>query len=107
MTHSGAGRQIRHVVRSLPSQRRFYQSTAKYKGFSGPVGSGKTHALCHEALRASGRNLGCTGLIGGPTDKHLSDVTIPALARWSSLWGRPWPSSSGAATCDEDQRRAI
>ena len=70
---------IRHVVAGLPSQRRFYSSTAPYKGFSGPVGSGKTYALCHEALRAACRNPGCQGLIGGPTYPHLHDVTIPTM----------------------------
>ena len=29
----------------VPSQRRFYESLAKYSGFSGAVGSGKTHAF--------------------------------------------------------------
>src|SRR5450755_4256090 len=71
--------EIRHVVAGLPSQRRFYRSTAPYKGFSGPVGSGKTYALCHEALRAACRNPGCQGLIGGPTYPHLHDVTIPTM----------------------------
>jgi hypothetical protein len=72
-------RPIRHAVPGLPSQRRFYGSTAQYKGFSGPVGSGKTYALCHEALRAACRNPGCPGLIGGPTYPHLYDVTIPTM----------------------------
>jgi hypothetical protein len=72
-------RNVVHEIRCLPSQRRFYRATAKYKGFSGPVGSGKTYALCCEALAASIRNPGCTGLIGGPTYAHLYDVTIPTL----------------------------
>jgi hypothetical protein len=72
-------RQIRHTVACLPSQERFYHVAAKYKGFSGPVGSGKTHALCYEALRAAQRNPGCTGFIGGPTYPHLYDVTIPTM----------------------------
>lgn len=67
-----------HVVPGLPSQRRFYALTARYKGFSGGVGSGKTTRLCHEALRAAGRNPGL-GLIGGPTYPHLHDVTIPTM----------------------------
>jgi hypothetical protein len=70
---------ILHRIPGLPSQRRFYGSTAQYKGLSGPVGSGKTYALCHEALRAACRNPGCTGLVGGPTYPHLHDVTIPTL----------------------------
>jgi terminase large subunit-like protein len=68
-----------HTVECLPSQRRFYESKAQFKGFSGPVGSGKTYALCYEALLAACRNPGCLGLIGGPTYAHLYDVTIPML----------------------------
>ena len=80
MTNSrGHFRRIRHVVPGLPSQRRFYSLEAKYKGFSGPVGSGKTYALCHEALRAACRNPGCPGLMAGPTFPHLHAVTIPTL----------------------------
>jgi hypothetical protein len=75
----GLLRPIRHMVPGLPSQLRFYGSAARSKGFSGPVGSGKTHALCHEALRAACRNPGCPGLIGGPTFPHLHDVTIPTM----------------------------
>jgi hypothetical protein len=72
-------RKVVHHIPSLPSQDRFYQCKAKYKGFSGPVGSGKTYALCYEALQAARRNQGCTGFIGGPTYAHLYDVTIPSM----------------------------
>jgi phage terminase large subunit-like protein len=72
-------RTIEHHIPCLPSQERFYRSAAKYKGFSGPVGSGKTWALCYEALQAADRNPGCTGFIGGPTYPHLYDVTIPTM----------------------------
>jgi hypothetical protein len=51
----------------LPSQRRFHSSTARFKGFSGPIGSGKSQALCHEAIRLSYLNPGRQGLIGAPT----------------------------------------
>ena len=58
----------------LPSQKRFHASRAKFKGFSGPVGSGKSQALCQEALRMSYLNPGRTGLLGAPTyDSPLPD----------------------------------
>lgn len=63
----------------LPSQRRFHNSTARFKGFSGPIGSGKSQALCQEAIRLSIQNPGRTGLIGAPTYPMLRDATIPAL----------------------------
>jgi hypothetical protein len=43
------------------------------------VGSGKTQALCWEAVYLSYRNQGRTGLIGAPTYPMLRDATIPAL----------------------------
>jgi hypothetical protein len=53
--------------RPLESQRRFHDSKARFKGFSGPIGSGKSQALCQEALKLSYLNPGRTGLIGAPT----------------------------------------
>ena len=60
---------------ALPSQKRFHESTARFKGFSGPVGSGKSLALCHEAIRLTYINAGRTGLIGAPTYPMLRDST--------------------------------
>src|SRR5580693_8204190 len=63
----------------LPSQRRFHDSPARFKGFSGPIGSGKSQALCHEAIKLSYLNPGRTGLIGAPTYPMLRDATMAAL----------------------------
>jgi hypothetical protein len=70
-------RKIRFEV--LPSQLRFIESTARSKGFSGPVGSGKTYALCCQALRSAAQNPGRTGLLGAPTFPMLNDATLPTL----------------------------
>ena len=51
----------------LPSQSKFHASTARFKGFSGPIGSGKSQALCQEAVRLSYLNPGRQGLVGAPT----------------------------------------
>jgi hypothetical protein len=51
----------------LHSQNKFHASTARFKGFSGPIGSGKSQALCQEAIRLSYLNPGRQGLIGAPT----------------------------------------
>jgi phage terminase large subunit len=59
----------------LPSQQRFHDIHAKFKGFSGPVGSGKSAALCHEAVLQTYRNPGCTGLVAAPTYSMLRDTT--------------------------------
>ncbi len=63
----------------LPSQRRFHASTARFKGFSGPIGSGKSQALCHEAIRLTYLNPGRMGLIGAPTYPMLRDATQRTL----------------------------
>jgi len=63
----------------LPSQQKFHDSKARFKGFSGPIGSGKSAALCQEAIRLSYLNPGRTGLIGSPTYPMLRDSTLTAL----------------------------
>ncbi len=52
---------------------------ARFKGFSGPIGSGKSQALCQEAIRLSYLNPGRTGLIGAPTYPMLRDATVASL----------------------------
>ncbi len=64
---------------ALPSQQKFHDSRARFKGFSGPIGSGKSQALCHEAIKLSYLNAGRTGLIGAPTFPMLRDATQAAL----------------------------
>jgi hypothetical protein len=66
-------------LRVLPSQQRFLECQAQKKGFSGPVGSGKTVALCYQAAMSAVRNPNCDGLIGGPTYPMLRDVTVKAM----------------------------
>lgn len=63
----------------LPSQQKFHDSGARFKGFSGPVGSGKSQALCHEAIRLSYINAGLLGLIGAPTYPMLRDATLTSF----------------------------
>jgi hypothetical protein len=65
--------------RPLPSQKRFHESGARFKGFSGPIGSGKSQALCQEAIKLSYLNPGRTGLIGAPTYPMLRDATVASL----------------------------
>ena len=47
----------------LPSQRAFHDSGARFKGFSGPIGCGKSQALCQEAIKLSYVNVGRTGAV--------------------------------------------
>ena len=68
MGGSGRDKIFREIgYNQLPSQELFHKSTARMKGFSGPIGSGKSQALCNEAIRLTYRNKGRTGLIGAPT----------------------------------------
>src|SRR5256885_8311220 len=64
---------------ALPSQRAFHQSAARMKGFSGPIGSGKSQALCQEAIKLSYLNPGRLGLLGAPTYPMLRDATQATL----------------------------
>ena len=81
MGRTGTGeqrlRKIRYVP--LPSQARFHRSTARFKGFSGPIGSGKSQALCQEAIKLCYLNPGRTGLLGAPTYPMLRDATQATL----------------------------
>lgn len=71
---------IRHIEYDpLPSQARFHQSTARFKGFSGPIGSGKSQALCQEAIKLSYLNAGRLGMLGAPTYPMLRDATQSTL----------------------------
>jgi hypothetical protein len=67
------------IYEPLPSQGTFHDSIARFKGFSGPVGSGKSRALVHEAIRLTMVNPGLLGLIGAPTYPMLRDVTQRAI----------------------------
>ncbi len=67
------------IYSPLATQKRFHESTARFKGFSGPIGSGKSQALCQEAIKLSYLNPGRTGLIGAPTYPMLRDATQAAL----------------------------
>lgn len=60
----------------LPSQQRFHLSRARFKALCGPVGTGKSRALCQEAIRLCYENKGCTGLIGAPTLRMLRDAAL-------------------------------
>jgi PBSX family phage terminase large subunit len=61
---------------ALPAQRAFHgELTARFKGYSGPIGSGKSHALAYEAILLSRLNPGLLGLVGAPTYRMLEDST--------------------------------
>jgi hypothetical protein len=78
----GRAGQIKHrdiKYDPLPSQKRFHALGNRFKGFSGPIGSGKSQALCQEAIRLSYMNPGRLGLLGAPTYPMLRDATQVTL----------------------------
>ena len=79
MGGTGRLREFSIGYEQLPSQREFHRSKARFKGFSGPIGSGKSHALCWEAIRMSYINPGRLGLLGAPTYPMLRDATQATL----------------------------
>lgn len=72
-------KRIEIAYEALASQQRFHDSPARFKGFSGPIGSGKSQALCQEAIRMTFLNPGRMGLLGAPTFPMLRDATQAAL----------------------------
>lgn len=63
----------------LPSQREFGGLSTRFNGFSGPVGSGKSAALCFQAIRHAYLNEGRQGLLAAPTYAMLRDATVASL----------------------------
>jgi hypothetical protein len=63
----------------LNSQARFRASHARLKGFSGPVGSGKSAALCFESIRNAYVNRRRQGVVAAPTFAMLRDATLTSL----------------------------
>lgn len=60
----------------FPSQKVFDELDVKFKGFSGPVGSGKSAALVRECIKLAYLNPGVEGLLGSPTYRMLMDTTL-------------------------------
>src|SRR5436309_14609388 len=82
----------------LPSQLLFHESEERFKGFSGPIGSGKSQALCQEAIRLSYLNPGRLGLIGAPTYPMLRDATQVALLEILDANAIPYEHNRGENT---------
>src|SRR6201999_3833579 len=77
---SGDGVRSREIIYDpLESQKRFHECNTRYKGYSGPIGSGKSQALCQEAIRLAYVNPGRMGLLGAPTYPMLRDATQATL----------------------------
>jgi hypothetical protein len=73
--------EVEWVYSPLPSQGKFHASDSRFKGFSGPVGSGKSAALCFELVRLAYLNRGRQGLVAAPTYSMLRDATLVGLFR--------------------------
>ncbi|MBV9082292.1 MAG: terminase family protein [Acidobacteriaceae bacterium] len=76
---NGLGEGLCWVFTPLPSQRQFTGVNSRFKGFSGPVGSGKSAALCFDTIRHSYVNRGRQGLLAAPTFAMLRDATLASL----------------------------
>jgi hypothetical protein len=94
---------------ALPSQRAFHQCTSRFKGFSGPIASGKSQALCFEAVRLSYKNRGRLGLIGAPTFPMLRDATQTTLLALLESQGIPYEynKAENMLTMTETRSRII
>jgi hypothetical protein len=97
----GAGVKVRFrkiTYDPLPSQKKFHGLTARFKGFSGPIGSGKSQALCQEAVRLSYLNPGRLGLLGAPTYPMLRDATQATLLEILASNGIPFEHNKAENT---------
>ncbi len=74
-----AGEAICWTHSHLPSQSLFQSLPVRFKGFSGPVGSGKSAALCFEIIRQCFINRGRRGVLAAPTFSMLRDASLAAL----------------------------
>ena len=85
------------TIRYTPfaSQLRFHQIGERFKGFSGPVGSGKSLALCQECLKLAYINAGRTGMITAPTYKMLHTVTRAAFLEILATNELPYTQNKG------------
>jgi len=110
-------RQLGIKYRMLEAQRRFHDSTAKYRAYIGGYGSGKTLACCHEAIRLSVINRGLTGMLVAPTHGMMADNVVPMLFgilnragidyEYNKSEGRillPWDSSIILRSADNPDR---
>ena len=86
------------AYKPLPSQKDFHASDARFKGFSGPVGTGKSAALCYESIRAAYCNIGRTGLIGAPTYPMLRDATMVTFSDLCESSGLPFRLNKSTST---------
>ena len=93
-----ARREVNYRIQAFPSQRRFYDSSTRYSGLSGPVGSGKTFALVYKALRMATENPGCVGLLGAPTIPMLRSVTLRAMLETLETHRMPFDYLSQSAS---------
>lgn len=80
MGGSSCNTELREIAyHPLPAQKEFHDCEKRFKGFSGPIGSGKSQALCQEAIRLCYQNPGRMGLLGAPTYPMLRDATQATL----------------------------
>jgi len=99
MGRSGVDVRTREIAYDpLPSQKLFHASKARFKGFSGPIGSGKSQALCQEAVRLSYLNPGRLGLLGAPTYPMLRDATQATLFEILESSGVPFDHNKAENT---------
>jgi len=84
----------------LPSQKNFLDLTTTFKGFSGPVGSGKSMALCYQALACGIASPGLTGLLAAPSLPLLRSATLQSLVRLMKKYDieYEWNKSDGVIT---------
>ncbi|MFZ0339565.1 MAG: hypothetical protein WAL45_16130, partial [Terracidiphilus sp.] len=99
-------RELQLEYSPLPSQKSFHDLNCYAKGFSGPVGSGKSKALAAEAIYQAYRNPGEYGILGAPVYRQLRTVTKVALISLLAESGIPFRERKSEDTITLTQPRS-
>lgn len=70
---------MKHELKLLPTQKKFYFAPQKYLAYIGGFGSGKSLITCLTALRLATINQGCPGMIVSPSYKMLYDPILRTM----------------------------
>jgi phage terminase large subunit-like protein len=94
-----AAEDIRVKIRLHPKQAEFRRSPARYRGFVGGRGAGKSWVGAYDLLRRL--QFGAAYLIGSPTGVLMQDTTYPTfkklaqdLGMWGSVKLTPYPTAT-------------
>ena len=98
---SNSDEQVEEIVyKPYAAQTAFHRSNARYRLFSGGLGSGKSHAGANEMIRRLIENPGAIGLVCAPTYRMLHDSSMLRLFSLLPDWSYKYKKSEEKAYLD-------